>query len=314
MTAFRRPLAGCIVGISISESDDSADRGFPVWQVNRITLQLVAALFGQGASVIFGHDWREDGVMEAVHAFAMQIQAPVPLSATEARVAGEPLLRNILPWPDEPRLSSQDLDRLGATLRVQPGELPLALHAIDGEARKADPNSALYQYVRARGLTFLRHRLSAAAHARVCMGGRQSNFLGRYPGIVEEALFALRERRPLYITGMFGGAAQHVIEAIEGEEMPETFCPFVPVHHFYERPPIKETDPDTGGDRFVDRDAVWSTFKAAGVPGIVQANKLTVEENNELFHTLVFDRVIQLLLTGLSRLEVETPRGNSRSE
>lgn len=97
MNRISRPLAGCILGLSISESDDSAHRVFPPWQVNRITLQVVSALFGQGVGVMFGHDWRDDGVMEAVHGFALQMQPPVPLSLQEAAVADQPLLQNLLP-------------------------------------------------------------------------------------------------------------------------------------------------------------------------------------------------------------------------
>jgi hypothetical protein len=56
MSTPQRPLQGRSVSLSISETDDSADRGFPAWQVNRVTVQLAAALIGQGASVVFGHD------------------------------------------------------------------------------------------------------------------------------------------------------------------------------------------------------------------------------------------------------------------
>ena len=78
MSAPDRPLRGCAVGLSISESDDSVTRGFPTEQVNRCTVQVVSALFGQGVAVVFGHDWRDDGVMEAVHAFARQMQPAAP--------------------------------------------------------------------------------------------------------------------------------------------------------------------------------------------------------------------------------------------
>ena len=105
MNGIERPLAGAVVNLSISDNEDSAERGFPAWQVNRVTLQVVAALFGQGVGVIFGHDWREDGIMEAVHGFARQMQSPVPISQDEAEAIEQPLLRNLLPWPDEPRLS-----------------------------------------------------------------------------------------------------------------------------------------------------------------------------------------------------------------
>jgi hypothetical protein len=132
MNPISRPLAGCVVALSISESEESAERSFPVWQVNRVTLQAVAALFGQGVGVIFGHDWREDGVMEAVHGFAREMQPPVPLSPQDAAAVGQPLLRNLLPWPDIPRLPSDDLDRLASTLRVEEAGLPAELERYKG--------------------------------------------------------------------------------------------------------------------------------------------------------------------------------------
>src|SRR5207248_6431114 len=119
----------CVINLSVSESDDSAQRGFPLWQVNRVTLQLVAALFGQGASVVFGHDRREDGVMEAVYGFARQVQPPMPLSPGNAAAEDQPLLRNLLPWPDKPLLQERDLEQLSSTLRVESAGLPKELVA-----------------------------------------------------------------------------------------------------------------------------------------------------------------------------------------
>ena len=136
MNTFQRPLSECVVNISISESDDTAERGFPAWQVNRVIVQLVTALFGQGAGVVFGHDWREDGVMEAVHGIARQMQRPVSLSQEEAETVGQPLLRNLLPWPDRPMLRPQDLQRLKPTLRVESAALPNELKG-DGDVPAA---------------------------------------------------------------------------------------------------------------------------------------------------------------------------------
>ena len=308
MKVPQRPLKGRVVSLSISESEDSANQGFPTWQVNRVTVQVVAALFGQGVGVVFGHDWREDGVMEAVHGFAQQMQPLVPLSPAEAEAAGQPLLQNLLPWPDKPHLAAQDLELLSSTLRVEPAGLPKELQAVEEQARQAHPDSELYRYVRARGLTFLRHRLDAASHARLCLGGRRSGFSGRYPGVIEEALLALRRKKPLYLAGLFGGSAQQLVDAIEGKEMPDDFCMPTPVHRLYEQPPIKEANMATSTDRTVDRNGVWSTLKQAGRKTIAEANRLTIEENEELFHTPVVDRVIELMLIGLSRIQAHAPR------
>jgi len=72
----------------------------------------------------------------------------------------------------------------------------------------------------------------------------------------------------------------------------------------YRAPPSEavETSLATVADRQVDVDYVWAELRRIGVVGLSQANGLSASENTELFHTPVLDRVIQLMLTGLSRL------------
>lgn len=295
-----RPLAGCVINLSISESDDALGRGFPVWQVNRVTLQLVAAFFGQGASVLFGHDWREDGVMEAVYGFARSMQPPIPLSPADVIAQAEPVLHNLLPWPNRPYLPERDLERLSSTLRVEEAGLPAELRSYDIDGRAAAPSTALHRYLRARGLTFLRHRLNSACHARLCLGGHSSGSAGRYPGVIEEVLLAMQNNKPLYLAGFLGGATEQVLDAIEGKQMPDDFCAPTELQALYKHPPVQ----DTGAleDRMTDRIALWKTFSEAGRGRLAATNGLTIEENDELLHTPVIDRVIELVLIGLSRI------------
>ncbi len=301
MTDISRPLAGCVTGLSISASDDSTKRGFPSWQVNRVTLQIVAALFGQGASVVFGHDWREDGVMEAVYGFARQVQPPVPLTEQTAAAEGRPLLTNLVPWPDNPFLKERDLEQLKSTLRVEEAGLPGELLGVEHEAR-GTPDSFLYRYVRARGLTFLRHRLNAVSHVRLCLGGPRAGSAGRYPGIIEEALLTVRQNKPLYLAGFLGGAAEQVVDAIEGRQIRDDFCPPAPILDCYLNPPVHERDQATQADRVIDRTGIWQEFAQTGTARVSAANGLSVDENRELFRTPVIDRVIELVLIGLSRI------------
>lgn len=303
MTRPQRPLAGCVVNLSISESDDSTQRGFPSSQVNRVTLQIVAALFGQGASLVFGHDWREDGIMEAVYGFARQVQSPIPLSPEQSDAENEPLLRNLIPWPDSPYLSGPELEQLSSTLRVESAGLPRELEPIEAEARRADPSSALYRYLRARGLTFLRRQLNDICRVRFCIGGRRSGYAGRYPGVIEEAYLAVTNNKPLYLAGVLGGATNQVVDAVAGKEMTDDFCRPSPLDNVYAAPPAAERDTASRADLVIDRTAVWNAFRDMGGERLARTNGLTVEENNELFYTPVVERAIELVLIGLSRLQ-----------
>ena len=302
MTLPKRPLEGCAINLSISESDDSSQRGFPGWQVNRTTLQIVAALFGQGTSVVFGHNWQEDGVMEAVYGFARQVQAPIPLSPENAAAESQPLLRNLLPWPDKPYLSVRDLELLEATLKVEFVGLPKELEPFDDKGRRFEPDTVPYRYLRARGLTLLRQRLNDVSHVRLCLGGRRSGYAGRYPGVIEEAFLAVTAEKPLYLAGFLGGATEQVINAIEGKQITDDFCPPTSLQDIYGAPPLKELDQGTRDDRIIDRVSVWNTFAEAGPKQFAASNGLTLEENTELHHTPVIDRAIELVLIGLSRL------------
>jgi SLOG cluster2 len=302
MSPIQRPLAGFVVNVSVSESDDSQERGFPAWQVNRVTLQLVAALFGQGASLVFGHDWREDGVMEAVHGFARQVQAPIPIDPAEADRKIQPLLQNLLPWPDNPFLTEKDLERLASTLRVGSAGLPPELADFVEQVNLIERDSDAYFYVRARALTYLRHRLNDVSNARLCIGGRRTRAQGRYPGIIEEALFAVRDNKPLYLSGLLGGAAEQVIAALDHGEMPPDFCPPSNVNRLYTEPPVRETADDTQYDRLLDREAIWKELGEAGYEGLSRNNGLSVDENHELHRTRVLDQVIELMLVGISRV------------
>jgi hypothetical protein len=295
-----RPLAGVIVNLSISESNDSAGRGFPSALINRATLEVVSALVGQGVSLIFGHDWREDGVMEAVYGFAQQVQPPIPLTAEQPQVNGGPVLWNLLPWPDKPRLSPSGSECLASTLRIESAGLPEKLIKYEKDALDKGSKSALYQYLRARGLTYLRRRLTGLSHARLCIGGRQSWSEGRYPGVIEEALISLEGRKPLYLAGVLGGATQQLIQALMGEPMPDDFCPPTKTN-LYSNPPILERAAETRIDRNVNREAVWKAFHGHGIKGVAANNGLSEEQNFRLFQTTVLDEVIQIVLIGLSR-------------
>lgn len=298
MSVIRRPLAGMIVNLSISESLDSADRGFPPAQVNRVMLQVVSALFGQGASLIFGHDWREDGVMEAVHRFAQQAQPP----ASRLQPSGRPLLWNLLPWPDKPRLPQQALECLATTLRVDSAGLPENLIQHEKRALSEGQDSALYQYLRARGLTHLRRRLTEISQARLCIGGRNKGAKGRYPGVIEEALLSLEYRKPLYLIGALGGVTHQLIQAIRNKPMPIDFCTETEIHCHYSNPPIGVTESETKRDGLAAREAIWEEFSAYGINRLAENNGLNEEENLLLFQTTTLDEAIQTVLIGLSRV------------
>ncbi|MBK5911493.1 hypothetical protein CCR85_08320 [Rhodothalassium salexigens] len=66
----------------------------------------------------------------------------------------------------------------------------------------------------AHSLTGLRTYMTANTSARIVIGGKRAGFQGDMPGILEEVLFALERKQPLYLAGGFGGAALDAIRSL----------------------------------------------------------------------------------------------------
>ena len=86
------------VGISVSPSAEAAKLGYDDRQVNRIAVRMAQYFLDRDMRVIFGHDWRDDGVMRAVADFAGAV-------AARAETAGERESRLRM---DEPKMVEQE--------------------------------------------------------------------------------------------------------------------------------------------------------------------------------------------------------------
>ena len=53
------------------------------------------------------------------------------------------------------------------------------------------------------------------------MGGKLKGYQGLWPGVLEEGVIALRAGQPLYLLGLFGGAARLLIDALRGAQRKE---------------------------------------------------------------------------------------------
>jgi hypothetical protein len=101
-----RPLSGCVIGISISESEEMDRLGFDRSEMNRCVVRLSESLLSAGARLAFGHDWRPGGVMEAVAALAVRY-FNVQRDAEGQPVQREaPIINRVAP-PDVPFLWRQ---------------------------------------------------------------------------------------------------------------------------------------------------------------------------------------------------------------
>lgn len=66
-------------------------------------------------------------------------------------------------------------------------------------------------------LSSLRGQINEKCDLRVVIGGKTEGYLGKMPGIIEEAYIASLMNKPIYLIGSYGGAAELIVRCLEGE-------------------------------------------------------------------------------------------------
>jgi hypothetical protein len=130
----------------------------------------------------------------------------------------------------------------------------------------------------AAALTAAREVMARAVDARVVLSGALNSFQGRMPGVLEEAILAIRGNTPLFIAGGFGGAAGNLAVALG-------------------------IDADNWLARDVRESAYLDELRAAIADAgwTVDSNGLTIDENRRLAVTYRASEVASLVVRGLSR-------------
>lgn len=157
----------------------------------------------------------------------------------------------------------------------------------------------------------MRERQSIELGARIVIGGKigrpGDGYLGRMPGVLEEALLGIRAQRPVYLVGAFGGCARLVLDALDGVERSElTWAHHQALPHAEE---LKKLYVERGL-HWDDYEAIANELKTCGISGL--KNGLTVEENRELATTRSAERIVDLILRGLQ--ECHPPAATSGKE
>lgn len=260
---------GLTVGVSVSDTEDLARYGLTETHTRMALGDIARAVLVADGRLVYGGHLHEDG-------YTTFLVREIERFGSRNRP-----FTGYVPWSVHRRMHAEEIsDRIEALsvlgtyrfLDVDGAEIdPL-------EGRSAAPQEVEPSTEQA-ALTSAREAMARVIDGRVALGGQRDNYKGRMPGVIEETLYAIRDRKPVFIAGGFGGAAADMAVALEIDT---------------------ENWLRVESARTPHLDELLEGARSAGWE--LTDNGLTVDENRQLAITYRASEVASLIVTGLSRL------------
>lgn len=341
----KRPASMKTIAVSISDSAELAKFGLSSYHEQTLTDEIHLSLLMAGFQIAYGGrlDPPQLGPTNNFTLRLFDLVRGYSQLASNSGTTLEPIL-NIPPWPLLLSYTTQTYKLFGKVAKLQKGQRPPESEIPDTEdgvpvfPPKAGasgeievfklPDTPLRRLAWTRGLTLMRQQMTRETQARLVIGGKLAGFSGLYPGVVEEAWLSIvanqddsaaATRHPLFLVGSLGGAAQAVIDLLDGKDRSEVRQPSLGPN----APALADiltlavqrgitlldaTTPISEGlnliGRLVRPEKMAADIQKAGASGLTNAlrNGLTDDENRELFRAKDPQGIAELILTGLSRL------------
>lgn len=299
------------VAVSLSTAPDTDLYGGSPEHLATFADDLVLYLLIAGLRVayggVLGHDALQNGIIagDGINYVERLLAMVRSHSLLLSEVAGRPPvpIENWVAWPIHHRFGDAELRCYGqeATLKDLPPPPNLGLTAQELNASDnafVPPDTPVRRYAWARSLTFMRTSMQEGTSARIAMGGRLTEYKGLWPGVLEEGVITLRAGQPLYLLGLFGGAARLLLDALLGIQREELTSAWLSalsgsdeLRDEYRRRGQKVQTPEELGAELTQRGA-------AGLSAVLN-NGLAEDENIELVNADDPQRIVALILKGL---------------
>jgi len=201
--SYEEPLSKQAIAISISDSPDMDVLGLSREHLDDAMAEVARYLLAMGARLIYGGDLRPRGFTELLFELVARHRRDADLGDERVGVS------NFLPWPVHVSWAPEQLKELSDAVK---GVAELIYLSLEGEPIPDDERQQFLAHTAnedewAQGLTAMRDVVTRRSDARIVLGGKVERFMGRMPGIAEEALTSLRASQPLFVLGGFGGCA-----------------------------------------------------------------------------------------------------------
>ena len=293
------------VGISISESQDITSYGFENMHLKDFLVELSRYLLATGTKLVYGGDIKYNALGDSTTSFNFSsILFDLAQNYNKENKKACEKIDNYVAFPLYANISEGDkatIAEVAKIIEIEPIEQSKHYDAIE-MLRKDLPEK---RYLISENLSNMRSILSKNVTAAILVGGKTKNYIGKYPGLFEEAHNYINSNIPIYIIGSFGGASKAIIDALHGEIPEEFTLEYHMQNEDYKK--LVEYYQEQGEKGAIDFGSILKVFNSKGIEGL--NNGLSVEENELLFKATDFAEAISLILKGLAKISnVDKPK------
>jgi len=282
-------LHGKSIAISVSENEDLEKLGFTVQHLNDITIEIARYIIANDGKALYGGDLRQNGFTYLFSELSNQYKR---MNDDTSRFV------NYFVFPNTKQLTRDArIHFLSKNIEINEVEDPESL-TIDYNIRYDPKTNIEHRYIYSECFKEMRIQMAKDCKARVLVGGKITNYLGYLPGVIEEALCTLKENKPIFLVGGFGGATEKLIRLIKGEEVEELTNDFQ-----YNTDFLNEfKDYVNSKCDYTDFNELKLKLLKYDVKKISELNGLSIEENEILFSSRNIHEIVYLLMKGIRNI------------
>lgn len=277
-------ISGKRFGISISDSpdDDMMRLGEDKSHLKCLAKNLAQKIIRNDALLMYGGDLRPNGFTQFLFEEAKIVRSHSPN-------AKKILIENYISWPmqqsETSKLKQWTAEHRGVCEFIK-CELPPDVEYTTG--------SDISGYIWGCCLTDMRKRMIDESDIRICAGGKITGFKGCMPGILEEILLAIEQKKPVFLLGGFGGISERICRYLSTGIVPKELTKEWQVRKSEE---YKKTVIEYASRKM---DIDYSKVSRLNMASL--NNGLSDEQNKRLFVTPFLDEVITLISAGLRNI------------
>ena len=282
-------LYGKKIAISVSVNEDLEKIGFSEQHLNDISIEIARYIIANDGTALYGGDLRENGFTYYFSELSNQYK-----KANDKDFK----FVNYFVFPNTKRLTRDvRIDFHSKQIHIKEVLVPKTV-SIDEQKEYNSSKCIEDRYSFCECFKEMRIQMAKDCTARILVGGKSTNYLGYIPGVIEEALYTLRENKPLFLIGGFGGATQKLIRLIKGEYVEELTNDYQYSTDFL----IDFKDYINPKCDYADFNKLKEEFLQFNLKKLSELNKLSIEENEILFSSKNIHEIVYLIMKGLKSL------------